>query len=133
MAPRLLCPDGALVEGLRLQDGALAPAFAPADAPQVPVTVAAPYPACLLVRRQWSLPDEAGPWAEVELALRLRRAGLLVAVHRGSLVRLTEAPRPLGDPGPGLAKVGHADGVGQPLWDRASDATWPRTLRLKMV
>ncbi|HXG42962.1 MAG TPA: hypothetical protein VNL95_09610, partial [Dehalococcoidia bacterium] len=144
VSPLLLCPDGTLVEGVTFADDGLPrPCSARPDAPQVPVIVEAPFPSCILVRREWALPPaETWPGAEVCLAQRLRRAGLAVAVHRGSIVRLTLRPRPLHELWPqesapfrqewgsGLPGTGE---MGRPLWRAGEATTWPRTIRLKMA
>ena len=140
VTPLLLCPDGTLVGGL---DSEGLPVPASASSTGAPGPVAAPYPACLLVRREWALlPEEEdmGPWAEASLALRLQEAGLMVAAHPGSVVRLREAPRPLRELGAG------GEAALRRRWpgDRAARCTdapaaltagadWPRRPRLQMA
>jgi len=145
VSPLLLCPDGKLLEGVTFGDDALPrPRLGLAGSPQVPVTVEALFPACLLVRRDWALlQGGAGPWAEICLGLRLRRAGLALAVHRGSVVRLNLEPRPPHELWPeglepfrrewGDGLPGDDGEAGLPIWRAGDVAVWPRTPRLKMA
>jgi len=145
VSPLLLCPDGKLLEGVTFGEDALPrPRLGLAGSPQVPVTVEALFPACLLVRRDWALlQGGAGPWAEICLGLRLRRAGLALAVHRGSVVRLNLEPRPPHELWPeglepfrrewGDGLPGDDGEAGLPIWRAGDVAVWPRTPRLKMA